>query len=525
MVVFVLTITACEREKQIDLPDATIVIENYDGSTIVQEPNGKIELLVTAQSPAGIKKVEVLVGTEVVNAIEPENIFTYNYDFQYVIPQTANLGDKISIIFRIEDKEGRVVSSPTVTVQIAQPFEIKEFAIGGNTFQKISGRINSNVTLTANTKWLIDGVVSVDEGATLTIEAGTTVYFRTFANTNYSQLVILRGGKLWASGTRNEPIVFTSDKTLTGTASPSDWAGITINGAAPTNAGSSALSGGFRYGGTNVNDNSGVLRFVRIEHTGKSSFHALQLNGVGSGTTLEYIQSFNSYNNAFRLRGGRVSLRYIAGLQHGGYGIWADEGWQGNGQFWLFQTNIKATITPVNYWNQARTIEFRNDDSFFNKQPRTTFKVSNVTLIGNGYTANTSDGTRRGVRIRRGAEGLFYNAIITEFPSDGVRVEDLPTETLGVNTIIGHIHSYNNFLNWEQEAKTFFFEGGQYHLYETPITGISKSDFVGVTTSTFNPSAMGSWFESAPYIGAVSPSNDWTMGGTWFKNSDGSIRQ
>lgn len=110
MVAFVLTITACEREKQIDLPDATIVIENYDGSTIVQEPNGKIELLVTAQSPAGIKKVEVLVGTEVVNAIEPENIFTYNYDFQYVIPQTANLGDKISIIFRIEDKEGRVVS-------------------------------------------------------------------------------------------------------------------------------------------------------------------------------------------------------------------------------------------------------------------------------------------------------------------------------------------------------------------------------------------------------------------------------
>lgn len=524
MTVLILILTACEREKQIDLPNATIAVENYDGNAIVQEPNGKIELLVTAQSPAGIKKMEVVVNSDVVNTIEPENVFIHNYDYQYIVPSTAALGDEISIIFRIEDKEGRTVSAPAITVQVAQPFDIEEFAIGGNTFQKISGRINRDITLTADTKWLIDGIVSVDEGATLSIEAGTTVYFRTFANTNYSQLVILQGGKLSASGTRTEPIVFTSDKTLTNTGNRSDWGGIIINGTAPTNAGSTVLSGGFRYGGTNANDNSGSLRFVRIEHTGKNGFHALQLNGVGSDTTIEYIQSFNSYNNAFRLRGGRVSLRYIAGIQHGGYGIWADEGWQGNGQFWLFQTDIKATITPVNYWNQARSIELRNDDSVFDKQPRTTFKISNVTLIGNGYTANTSDGTRRGIRIRRGAEGWFYNAIITEFPSDGVRVEDLALETLGVNTIIDHIHSYNNFLNWEQEAKTFFFESGKYNLQETAITGISQTNFVGTTPSSFNPSSMGIWFQSAPYIGAVNSSNDWTIGGAWFKNSDGSIR-
>ncbi|MDO4228691.1 MAG: hypothetical protein Q4C98_02660 [Capnocytophaga sp.] len=521
---FILVMVSCEREKQIDLLDATIALENQTDGTIIQEPNGKVELDAVAQSPAGIKKIEVIVGGNVAANVEfNEKVYTYYYEYMYTVPTSATLGDEISIVFRMEDNEGRIVSTSMVIVRVAQPYEIVDFIKGTNTFRKISGRINRDVTLTKDTKWLIDGVVSVDEDATLTIEEGTTVYFRTFSNTNYSQLVILRGGKIIALGTRTEPIVFTSDKVLTNNAARADWGGISINGNAPTNAGNSVISGGFRYGGTNASDNSGELRFVRIEYTGKGALHSLHLNGVGSGTTIEYLQSFESYNDALRVRGGRVSLRYIAGIQHGGYGIWADEGWQGNGQFWIFKTNIKATLTPVNYWNQARSIEFRNDDSFFEKQPRTNFKLSNITLIGTGATI--TDGTRRGIRIRRGAEGLFYNAIITEFPSDAVRVEDLPLETLGVNTIINHIHSYNNSVNWEQEAKTFFFDSGNYNLNETPVIGITLNDFVGTVSSPFNPASMGSWFEDAPYIGAVNPSNDWTKGGSWFKNIDGTIRQ
>lgn len=525
IIVFVAMAISCDREKEIDLPDATISLENYDGNVILQEPSESVELSIMAQSPAGIRKIEALIGTNVVATVEPENVFTYNYQHIYTVPSTASLGDEISLSFRMEDKEGRVVSTSAVTIRVAQPFEIVDYTSGATTFQKISGRINRDQTLTNDKNWLMDGVVSVDQGATLTIEAGTTVYFRTFNSAHYSQLVIMRGGKIIANGTRTQPIVFTSDKVLLNKAARSDWGGISINGAAPTNAGSTVLSGGFRYGGANVADNSGILRFVRIEYTGKNSLHALHLNGVGRGTTIEYLQSFESYNDALRVRGGRVSLRYIAGIQHGGYGIWADEGWQGNGQFWIFQTDIKATLTPINYWNQARSIEFRNDGSIFDKQPRTTFKLSNITLIGNGYTSNTTDGTRRGIRIRRGAEGLFYNAIVTEFPSDAVRVEDLALETLGVNTIIDNIHSYNNLVNWEQEAKSFFYDSGNYNLQETAVAGISTSSFVGTVATSFDPTSLGSWFVSAPYIGAVSPSNDWTSGGSWFKNSDGSLRQ
>ncbi|WP_227977398.1 hypothetical protein [Capnocytophaga felis] len=519
-----LAMVSCEREKIIELSSATIEIENYDGEVIAREPSEKVFLNVVAEAPAGVHKIEVLVAGKVVATEQPENSFTYNYEYIYQVSATATLGEEVTIVFKLEDKQGKIVATPVVTIKVAQPFEISDFSIGGNAFKKISGRINKDITLTNDQKWLIDGIVSVDEGANLTIEAGTTVYFRTFNNDKYSQLVIMRGGKVIASGSRDKPIVFTSDKVLSGTAAVSDWGGVYLNGSAPTNAANTVLLDGFRYGGTNVADNSGTLRFVRIEYTGKGGLHSLQLNGVGSRTTIEYVQSFNSYNNAFRLRGGRVSLRYIAGIQHGGYGIWADEGWQGNGQFWLFQTNIKATLNPINYWNQARSIEFRNDNSMFNKQPRTSFKISNVTLIGNGF-GGIEFGTRRGIRIRRGAEGLFYNSIVTEFPSDGVRVEDLPLETLGVNTKIDNVHSFNNAINWEQEAKTFFFESGKYNLSENPISGITRENFVGALPCAFDPVSVGSWFVAAPYIGAVHPSSDWTKGGKWFKNYDGSLRQ
>lgn len=96
----------------------------------------------------------------------------------------------------------------------------------------------------------------------------------------------------------------------------------------------------------------------------------------------------------------------------------------------------------------------------------------------------------------------MYNAIITEFPSDAVRVEDLPIESLGQTTIINHMHSYHNFANWEQEAKDVFFESGHYNLRETAVPGVNRENFVGTTASPYNP-AMGSWFNDAPFIGAV----------------------
>lgn len=518
--VLCLLFIGCERERDLILPDLTVLVLHYDGSPILQEPNGEITIDMTAQSLAGIEKIEVLLDGTVVESVSPNLPLAFDYAYNFTVPAEATLGTAYNIVFKVIDGDGRMAESMDVRVSVNQPFSIDELTLEGTTYERVKGRINKDLTFTKDKNWLIDSMVVVNEGAVLTIEAGATVYFRTYSNTITSALAINRGSRIVAEGTRTEPIVFTSSAVNQNDAQAGDWGGLLIHGEAPSNVAEVVLYGGFRYGGTRPADNSGRLRFVRIEYAGKNDLHALQLFGVGSATSVEYVQVYNCYNNAYRIRGGRVSLRHLAGIEHGGYGIWADEGWQGNGQFWLFQTSIAATSVPVNYWNQARSIEFRNDDTFPEKQPITTFRVSNVTLIGNGQQS----GTRRGIRIRTGSRGMLYNAIVTQFPSDAVRVEDLPISTLGVSTIIDHMHSFDNYANWEQEAKSFFFESGNYNLSENPVPGISVNNFDAVATTTYNPTAMSSWFQSAPYIGAVNPASDWTKGGTWFKDKNGNYR-
>lgn len=524
LIVLVFALQACERERDLLLPDATVEVLNYDGNAIIQEPNGQIEIDVQMQSLAGIEKFDILIDGNTIESHPLDAPLSHNHSYKYTVPSDANLGTKYNIIFKLTDGQGRVAESVVVKIEVNQPYLIDEHTFEGVTYERIKGRVNKDLTLTKDKRWLIDSIVAIDEGAVLTIDAGTTVYFKTYANNTTSALSVNRGSRIQAVGTRTEPIVLTSSKVNQNNASIGDWGGLLIHGEAPTNVGNTVLYGGFRYGGNKPADNSGSLRYIRIEYSGKNGLHSLQLFGVGSATNVEYIQTYKSYNNAYRVRGGRVSLRYIAGIEHGGYGIWADEGWQGNGQFWLFQTSIAATILPVNYWNQARSIEFRNDDTFFEKQPRTTFRVSNITLIGNGYQSGTDYGTRRGIRIRTGSQGFLYNTIVTEFPSDAVRVEDLPLSDLGVSTIIDNIHAYRNSSNWEQDAK-YLFESGQFNLKETVIPGISRDNFDAVVPTTYNPTAMGSWFVNAAYIGAVNPANDWTKGGVWFKDKNGNFRQ
>src|SRR5690606_38577511 len=171
---------------------------------------------------------------------------------------------------------------------------------------------------------------------------------------------------------------------------------------------------------------------------------------------------------------------------------------------------------PVNFWNQARSLEFRSHASFYDTEPRTTFQVSNVTLIGNGGTL--SDGTRRGARVRQGAMGQLRNMIVAHFASDAVRVEDLPLDILGKDMILDNVRVFNSTTNYAQEAETFCFETGQYDVTEQVVDGISTNNFTGSATSSFDPKSLDPWFVSANYIGAVQNSaTDWTQQGNWFK--------
>ncbi|MCB0573386.1 MAG: T9SS C-terminal target domain-containing protein, partial [Saprospiraceae bacterium] len=182
----------------------------------------------------------------------------------------------------------------------------------------VSGNITANTTWTKNNVYLLSGFVYVKNDATLTIEPGTVI--KGDKNTKGS-LIVTRGCKIVASGTPDEPIVFTSNEA---TPTYGDWGGVIICGKAPTNASNNGVDGeglveggvGELYGGNDPMDNSGVLRYVRIEYAGiafqpNNEINGLTMGGVGAGTTIEYVQVSYANDDAFEWFGGTVNCKYL----------------------------------------------------------------------------------------------------------------------------------------------------------------------------------------------------------------------
>lgn len=517
---------SCEREDVFQMPAPTIM-PLFDGpSEIVQEPGNEVYLEFNLQASSGLSSFTIFKDDLLMEELFFDDEISHEFVFRYTVPWEETVGTENDFKLEVTDKEGRA-DVYDIHLLIRSTFSETHETINGTEVITVKGKLNQDYTFHAENTYVIDSVLSVENNARLTVEAGSTVYFRTYGDQNtFSQLAINRGSRIIAEGTADQPIVFTSDKVLLGqTPSPTDWGGVFILGAAPTNEGPETTNSGYRYGGNLPNDNSGILKYVRVEYAGKADFHAIHFFSVGAGTRVENLQVFQNENIAIRVRGGRVNFKYLSAIGHGGYGIWCDSGWQGNGQFWLFQTHRQATLVPVNFWNIGRSIEMRNNDNFFLTTPRTTFKISNVTLIGNGFEPGVPNGTRRGVRIRTGSTGILQNMIVTQFPDDGVRVEDLDIAELGESMILDNTYSFNNIRNYEQEALSFFYENPDYNLSTEAVGGINLNNFVGSHPTGFNPASMGSFFTAAPYAGAVeNAENDWTSIGSWFKNIDGTIR-
>ncbi len=530
----ILIISCQSTEQDLEFAPPTLT-GNVDFSELVTRQAGSsIEKIYELGSSSGLQKFEIFQNGELLESENYDDAITASYIFSFIVPTNVDNGTILEFDFILTDNEGRQISEQ-LRLLVDVTFTAVPAVVKNTSVIKIRGQLNEDYTLEASNKYLVDSILSVSTNSILTIEAGTEVYFKTYDNDSnkeakVSRLIITQGSKLIAIGTAEAPILFTSDKLLLDEEpSITDWGGVVLLGKAPTNQGV-VPEGEFLYGGNEPDDNSGILRYIRSEYAGKNNntdlndAHAFKFFGVGSGTQIDHVQVYKNRNVAFRVKGGRVNMKYMSAIGHGGYGLWAGDGWQGNGQFWVFQTDIQATQNP-NFWNIARSIEMRNDGGNFLLEPRTTFTISNVTCIGNGNGSTTDFGTRRGVRFRQGAVGVFQNAIITEFPNDGSRVEDLAPEELGDTMIFDNVRSFNNFLSNFNDDAEFFDNDPAYNVSSDPVSGISLTNFVGSETSTFNPVSLGSFFTSAPYIGAVeSVANDWTSEGNWFKNLDGTIR-
>lgn len=314
-----------------------------------------------------------------------------------------------TMVFFITSCEKQIVESTNKT------YQIRDVEIDGTTYSVLEGVVNENLTLSSDYNWLLSGGVFVEEGSTLTIPVGQTIYASTDVTTFLS---IKQGGKIIAQGSQNNPIVFTP---LKQNPTYGDWGGIIINGYAKLNTGLTAEGEGGTgvYGGNDDEDNSGILRYVRVEYAGKilgtdNELNGFSFNGVGSGTIVEYIQAYKGSDDGLEFFGGSVNVRYAVSTHNQDDSFDWTHGWRGKGQYWYCQQGVDGGDRGIEADNNA-------DDNTL--EPYSNPTIANVTL--NGF--NDGDGLNEGIRLREGTKGKLYFIHVTNFPSNGVRVSNPTT--------------------------------------------------------------------------------------------------
>lgn len=286
----------------------------------------------------------------------------------------------------------------------------------------IQGDISSNLTLTSNKTYLLRGFVRVQSGATLTIQPGTVIFGE---NSTQGSLIVKPGGKIMAEGTASQPIVFTSEFAKQGASrlpTYGDWGGIILLGNAPINVpgGTAAIEGpGDSYGGSDPNDNSGSMKYVRIEYPGiafspNNEINGLTFGGVGSGTTIEHIQVSYSGDDSFEWFGGNVNCKYLIAYRGWDDDFDSDFGFSGKLQY------LVAMRDPlIADQSQSNGFESDNDGSGSSNTPLTSPTWWNVTMVGPKVTDTTSINSlfRRGMHLRRNSQNKIGNAIIMGWPT------------------------------------------------------------------------------------------------------------
>lgn len=270
--------------------------------------------------------------------------------------------------------------------------------------ETLEGTLTTDKTLEAGKKYLLSGQYVVDNGATLTIEEGVTIVAQT-DDDNVDYILIAQGARIEAKGTADNPIVMTSTDTEAGA-----WGGIHICGKAHTNVnggtGNSEI-GGYPYGGNNDSDNSGTLRYVRLEYTGypfdeEHEANGISFYGVGNGTTVEYCQAYKGSDDGFEFFGGSVDIKNMVVVSCSDDSFDWTEGWNGRGQFLVAYQESASTLG----YDCDCLMECDNNGDNFSAEPVAHPTLANVTLIGNG-------GSGHGVRLRAGTQVSLYNALIT----------------------------------------------------------------------------------------------------------------
>jgi trimeric autotransporter adhesin len=361
---------------------------------------------------------------------------------------------------------------------------------------------------------------------TLTITAGTQI----IGDGPLSFLLVNRGSKIVAEGTASSPVVFTSVNAATGTAgAPGQWGGLILNGRAPSNQGTSVNGEANTgvYGGSDPADNSGTLKYVRLEWTGGKINDTNELNGiafqaVGSGTTVDFVHVHGSDDDAFEWFGGTVNAKHLIATATGDDSFDWTDGYTGKIQYAIAQQWPRVSSADPN------GIEADNRDKTPLVTPVSSPTISNLTLVGNS-TVTAGYGTR----LRRGTQGKIHNAIIQGYGNacifvDGAESQGFVGNQLALfNSRISCTNLYETKTAAATAPSQALVEGAAGMNMTVPVATALLTDAVSTTAPNFAPAAGSAaatggaapagdtFFTAETFIGAVGTTN-WTTGG-WFK--------
>ncbi len=371
---------------------------------------------------------------------------------------------------------------------------------GGEDTYVLDSDITENVTLETGKTYTLNGGVHVKSGATLTIQPGVTIVAQHDETVDY--ILIEQGAKIDAQGTAAQPIVMTSEKKEAGA-----WGGLHICGYAHTNNGSGKSEiGNAPYGGNNDADNSGTLKYIRLEYTGyafdeEHEANGVSFYGVGNGTTVEHLQAYQGSDDGFEFFGGSVNIKYMVVTSCSDDSFDWTEGWNGKAQFLVAYQEGESSLG----YACDCLMECDNNGTNNAATPVAHPTIANATLIGNG-------GDAQGVRLRAGTQVELYNTIITG-KGKPLTVETNETENaLKDGTSKLEYVAISGELSSKQGIYTnadFTQAAGNLTNQEFSWTG----KYVGTLDGGKDLSAD-SFFTKTDYKGAVKSDDDWTSGWT-----------
>lgn len=371
---------------------------------------------------------------------------------------------------------------------------------GGEDSYVLDSDITENVTLETGKTYTLNGGVHVKSGATLTIQPGVTIVAQHDETVDY--ILIEQGAKIDAQGTAAQPIVMTSEKKEAGA-----WGGLHICGYAHTNNGSGKSEiGNAPYGGNNDADNSGTLKYIRLEYTGyafdeEHEANGVSFYGVGNGTTVEHLQAYQGSDDGFEFFGGSVNVKYMVVTSCSDDSFDWTEGWNGKAQFLVAYQEGESSLG----YACDCLMECDNNGTNNAATPVAHPTIANATLIGNC-------GDAQGVRLRAGTQVELYNTIITG-KGKPLTVETNETENalkdgtskLEYVAISGELSSKQGIYTNVDFAQAT----GNLTNQEFSWTG----KYVGTLDGGKDLSAD-SFFTKTDYKGAVKSGDDWTSGWT-----------